>query len=174
MDKKLSFYFMFSFFLISFKFFAKSVDRWTSSEKKSTPCISLLESKDIWTRSCLSISYFLSFLYPLKYLEKVWTGGQELWVFWKKGMYFIIQKCGHVDKKLFFILCFLCFLYPLIFRQKVWIGGQALNILKKNHPHVCYYSKVWTCRQEAAFLFHVFFLPCTLQNHVKKYGQVYK
>ena len=55
-DNKLSFYFMFSFFLVPFKIFAKSVD--------------------MWTRSCLSISCFFFFLSPLKSCQKVWTSGQ--------------------------------------------------------------------------------------------------
>ena len=79
-DKKLSFHFMFSFFLVLFHIFSKIVDRWTSSEyseKKSTPCMSLLQSVDMWTIRCLSISCFLSFLYPLRYLQKVWTCGQD-------------------------------------------------------------------------------------------------
>ena len=32
----------------------------------------------LWTRSCLSISFFLSTLYPLVFIQKVWTGGQAL------------------------------------------------------------------------------------------------
>ena len=58
-DKKLSFYFIFSLFLVPFKFLSKSVDRWTSSEKISNPCMPLLESTvyffaksvDRWTSS---------------------------------------------------------------------------------------------------------------------------
>jgi len=79
-NKKLSLYFMFSFFLVTSKTFSKSVDRWTnfeSSEKKWSYG-SLLESVDMWTRSCLSILCFLSFLYPPNYFQKVWTGGQVL------------------------------------------------------------------------------------------------
>ena len=66
-------------------------------------------------------------------------------------------------------LCFLSSMYPLIVWQKVWTGGQALNILKKKSTPFMFYSKVWTCRQEAVFQFFVSFLPYTLQNHVKKY-----
>ena len=44
-------------------------------------------------------------------------------------------------------------------------------------PIMFYCVKVWTCGQEAVFLFHLFFLPCTLQNFDKKVwtgGQVMK
>ena len=81
MDKKLSFYFIFSFFLLPFKIFGKSVDRWTSSEhseKKSPPCMLLFKSVDLQTRSCLSISCFLSALHPSKSCQKVWTSLQVM------------------------------------------------------------------------------------------------
>ena len=109
-NKKLSLYFMFSFFLVSSKTFSKSVDRWTSfesSEKKNNfhlmyfiiikcglvekklylyfpfslfclPSKIFSKSVDRWTRSCISILCFLSFLYPPNYFQKVWTGGQVL------------------------------------------------------------------------------------------------
>ena len=81
MDKKLSFYFIFSFFLLPFKIFGKSVDRWTSSEhseKKSPPCMLLFKSVYLQTRSCLSISCFLSALHPSKSCQKVWTSLQVM------------------------------------------------------------------------------------------------
>ena len=53
-----------------------------------------------------------------------------------------------------------------------------MKILKKSFNSPLFYClKVWTCEQEGVFLFHVFFLPCTLQNLVKKVwtgGQVMK
>ena len=79
-DKKLSFYFMFSFFLISFKFFAKSVDRWTNSESSedlmAIVCVSLFKSVEMWTRSCFSISFYF-YLVPFN---------------------FFCTKCGQVDQ----------------------------------------------------------------------------
>ena len=55
----------------------------------------------------------------------------------------------------------------------MWTGGQFLKIIiKKNN--VFYYYKMWTCEQEAVFVFHVFFLSCILQNIFKKCGQVNK
>ena len=57
-EKKLYLYFPFSLFCLPSKIFSKSVDR--------------------WTRSCISILCFLSFLYPPNHFQKVWTGGQVL------------------------------------------------------------------------------------------------
>ena len=122
MDKKLFFYFMFSFILVHFISFAKSVDRWTSFEKKSTPCISLLDCSDIWTRSCLSISCFFSFLYPLKYLQKVWTGGRALYILKKKIIphvfhYSKVWTCGQEAVSLFHVFFLSCTLQNVL--QKV-------------------------------------------------------
>ena len=139
MDKKLSFYFMFSFFLVPFHFLQKV---WTGgqglkieNEKKSIPYILLLESVDMWTRSCLSISFFLSFLYLLKYLQIVWTGGQEavflFQVFFLSCTLSILcKKCGQVDK--------------------VW------KFRKK---------KMWTCKQESFFLYYFFLVPTIPDIH---------
>ena len=165
-DKKLSFYFIFSFLLVPFKISVKSVDRWTRSclsiscflsflypfifckkcgqvgkvwklrmKKKSIPYILLLESVDMWTRSCLSISFFLSFLYLLKYLQIVWTGGQEavflFQVFFLSCTLSILcKKCGQVDK--------------------VW------KFRKK---------KMWTCKQESFFLYYFFLVPTIPDIH---------
>ena len=44
-------------------------------------------------------------------------------------MYFIIIKCGLVEKKLYFYFYFLYFfVYLPNHFQKVWTGGQALKI----------------------------------------------
>ena len=87
---------LFSFYLVPFKrFFLHKV--WTGGQAMiilkilmASICISLFKSMDMWTKSCLSISCFLSLLYSLDFLQKVWTGGQAL----KKinPMYFIIRK----------------------------------------------------------------------------------
>ena len=104
-DKKLSFYFISSFYLLPFKFLAKSVDRWTSSEKKSAPCMALLDSTDMWTRSCLSISCFLSCT-----IYNIWKKCGQM----DKSSEYSEKRactslCGNVDKKLFFYFMRICF-----------------------------------------------------------------
>ena len=88
------FYFMFSFFLVLYKMFYRSVD--------------------LWTRSC-----FLSLLYPLYFGRKC---GQvdKLWTFWKKNQPHLcfIQKCGLADKKLSFNFLFLSCLAPFKIMSK--------------------------------------------------------
>ena len=143
-DKKLFLCFMFSFFLVPFKFLSKSVDRWTSSEKISNPCMPLLEST----------VYF--------FLQKVWTGGQALKILIILMASVCISLFKNVDmwtRSCLCISCFLSFLYLLKYLQKVWTGGQALSFLRKKcQLHVFHFSKVWICGQEAVFLSHVFFL----------------
>jgi hypothetical protein len=180
LDKKLSFYFMFFFFLVPFKIFAKSVDGWTSSvyseEKNHTSCISLFKSVDMWTRSCFSISCFFSFLYPPKCFAKSvdrWTSSENSKHFNENCMYFNIQKCGYVDKKLSFYFNFSFILVPFkIFAKSVdtWTSSEFSE--KIIQLHVIHFSKVWICGQEAVFLFHVFFLSCALYLFCKKCGQV--
>ena len=80
------------FLLCTFKIFSKSVDRWTNSEiiikKKifNLMYINIIKCGlvdlwtcglvvDLWTRSYLPISCFLSLVYLPKYFQKVWTGG---------------------------------------------------------------------------------------------------
>ena len=80
----------------------------------------------------LSINFIFSFyLVPFSFFKKC---GQayKLWKFWRingNRMCFIIQMCGNVGKKLFFLFYFLSTLYPLkVFLHKVWTGGQAIII----------------------------------------------
>ena len=61
-DKKLSFYFISSFYLLPFKFLAKSVDRWTSSEKKISPLYAIIR-KYRHVDKKLSFNFMFSFLY---------------------------------------------------------------------------------------------------------------
>ena len=132
----------------------------------------------MWTSSCFSILCFLSFVY-LQNIFKKWTGGQPLKIFIKKNnfnlMYFIIIKCGLVDKKLFFYFTCSFFCVPFeIFSKCVDTRTNSENYYQKEKfkPNVFQHYKVWTCGQEAVFLFHVFFLSCTFQNIFKKCGQV--
>ena len=132
MDKKLFIYFIFSFYLVPFSFFAKSVDRWTSSENSedlmAIVCVSLFKSVEMWTRSCFSIS--ISFK---SFLHKVWTGGQAMIILKILMATICISLFKSVDmwtKSCLSISCFLSFLYLLNFLQKVWTGGQTLKVLK--------------------------------------------
>ena len=133
MDKKLFIYFIFSFYLVPFSFFAKSVDRWTSSENSEDliVCVSLFKSVEMWTRSCFSIS-FSFYIVPFIFFYKVWTGGQAIIILKILMPTVCISLFKSVDmwtKSCLSISCFLSFLYLLNFLQKVWTGGQAL---KKN------------------------------------------
>ena len=118
-------------------------------------------------KSCLCISCFLSFLYPSKFYKNMWTGGQVGKI--PRKLFIKVWSAG---KKLSFYFMFsFC---PSKLWQKVWTGGQVITILKKKfQPHVHSYLKVWTFGQEGVFLFHVFFLLCSLHNfEKKKCGQV--
>jgi hypothetical protein len=133
---------------------------------------------DLWTRSCFSILHVLSFVYPSKYFQKVWTGGKTLKIIIKKNnlnlMYFNIIKCGLVDKNLSFYFMFSFFRVPSkIFSKSVdrWTCSEKSE---KNYPNVFHYFELPTCQHEAVFLFHISFLSCTLQNVFKKCGQVDK
>ena len=80
-DKKLAFYFMFSFCPSTFR-------------------QNLFESVDMRTKRCLSISYFLSVMQPSQFWQKSvdrWTINENS----KKSfnlLYFIAWKCGLVEK----------------------------------------------------------------------------
>ena len=198
----------FSFYLVPFSFFAKSVGRWTSSDNSEDLMaiiyVSLFKSVEMWTKSCLSISCFLSFLYLLNFLQKVWTGGQAMIILKILMATICISLFKSVDmwtKSCLSISCFLSFLYLLNFLQKVWTGGQAL---KKNSTQCIsllesiksvdmwtrsslsisyflsflyplkYLKKVWTGGQESVFLFHVFFLSLKFKFFCKKCGRVDK
>ena len=123
MDKKLFIYFIFSFYLVPFSFFAKSVDRWTSSENSEDliVCVSLFKSVEMWTRSCFSIS-FSFYLVPFNFFfaQSVdrWTSYDNSQNLIGNHMYFIIQKCGYVDKKLSFYFMFSFFLISVKFFAK--------------------------------------------------------
>ena len=143
-DKKLSIYFIFSFYLVPFNFFAKSVDRWTSSENSedlmAIVCVSLFKSVEMWTRSCCSISFLPFTLYPLIFFAQSvdrWTSYDNSENFKCNHMYFIIQKCGHVDKNLSFYFMFSFFLISFNFFAKSvdrWTRSE-----KKIQPHVFHY-----------------------------------
>ena len=77
-DNKMSFYFMFSFFLVPFIFWQKV---WTGGQALKilkilmttfflVPFKIFAKSVDRWTRSCFYISFFLPFLYPTKCFTK--------------------------------------------------------------------------------------------------------
>ena len=90
------FYFMFSFFLVPYKMFCKSVD--------------------LWTRSCFSISCFLSLLYPFIFWQKVWTGGQALKIlkilmttFFLVPFKIFAKNVDGWTRRCFYILCFFLF-----------------------------------------------------------------
>jgi hypothetical protein len=85
----------------------------------------------MWTRSCLSISCFLSLLCPLSFLQKVWTGRRALKILKKRFYLSLLESVDMWTRSCLSISCFLSFLYPLKYLQKVWTGGQALNILEK-------------------------------------------
>ena len=74
----------FSLCYVPFTSLTKSVDRWTSNENSEKKIlisfILLLESVHMWTRYCLSISFFLSTLYPSKFWQKSvdrWTSNEK-------------------------------------------------------------------------------------------------
>ena len=99
----------------------------------SVPCTILTQK--VWTggqvMKILSISLFLSTLYPSKFWQKRWTGGQALKFFWK-----IIQPCMFYCSNVWTIMCLSisCFLYAMYPSQcwkKVWTGGQVIKVLKK-------------------------------------------
>ena len=123
------------------------------------------KSVDLWTRSC--------FLFHVFFLSCTLQN--------------VLQKCGLVDKKLFFYFMFSFPLVPFIFWQKVWTGGQALKILKilmttfflvpfkifaksvDRWTRSCFYISFFLpflyptkCFTKDVFLFHVFFLSFTL------------
>ena len=60
-DKKLSFYFMFSLFRVPSKIFSKSVDRWTCSEKSETNYPNVFHYSKVWTCGQEAVSLFLKF-----------------------------------------------------------------------------------------------------------------
>ena len=99
----------------------------------------------------------------------MWTGGQVGKILRKQlqAHLFRYLKVLTLGKKLSFYFTFsFC---PSNNWQKVWTGGQVITILKKKlQTHVHSYLKVWTFGQEGVFLFHVFFLLCTLHNFEKK------
>ena len=94
-DKKLSIYFIFSFYLLPFSFYSKSVDRGTSSENSGElmviVCVSLFKSVD---KMLFVLFYFPSTLYPLKvfFAQSVdrWTSYDNSENFNGIHMYFII------------------------------------------------------------------------------------
>ena len=98
MGKKLSFYFIFSFFLVPFKVFGKNVDRWTRAfffmfSFFNVPNNCLAESVDRWTSS--------------EHSEKK-----------NQPHLCFIQKCGLADKKLSFNFLFLSCLAPFKIMSK--------------------------------------------------------
>ena len=98
MGKKLSFYFIFSFFLVPFKVFGKNVDRWTRAfffmfSFFNVPNNCLSESVDRWTSS--------------EHSEKK-----------NQPHLCFIQKCGLADKKLSFNFLFLSCLAPFKIMSK--------------------------------------------------------
>ena len=110
----------------------------------TTVHISLFKSVDMWIRSCLCVSCFLSLLYPLNFWEKAWTGGQVLNFLKKKSTscisFFKSVEFGQeavFPFHVFFLSCTLSYFFKNCGRV-----GLALNILKKNLPHVCHYYKV--------------------------------
>ena len=75
----------------------------------------------MWTRACLSISCFLSFLYPPKNVAKNvdrWTSSKNSENLNGNHMYFIIQKCALWTRSCLSISFFLSTLYPLVFFAK--------------------------------------------------------
>ena len=115
------------------------------------------KSVDLWTRSCFLLHVF----------------------FLSCTLQNVLQKCGLVDKKLFFYFMFSFSLVPFIFWQKVWTGGQALKILKIlmttffRVPFKIFAKNVdgWTRR---CFYILCFFLFCTLYIFLQKHGLVDK
>ena len=93
---------------------------------------------DGWTRSCAFIHVFSLSCTLQNFLQKVWTGGQALKILiilMTKIMYFIIQKCGYVDKKLSFYFISSFYLLPFKFLAKSvdrWTSSE------KNQPHECH------------------------------------
>ena len=198
-DKQLRLYLMFSFLLVSINYFAKSVDRWTSSNKNQPHIIYHSQIGQICKQdACLSFSYFLSFLYHSSICKKCGQVDKKLFLYfmlsfflvpykmfhksvdlWTRSCFLlhvfflsctlpnVLQKCGLVDKKLFFYFMFSFSLVPFIFWQKVWTGGQALKILKIlmttffRVPFKIFAKNVdgWTRR---CFYILCFFLFCTL------------
>ena len=116
----------------------------------------------MWTRSCLCISCCLSFLYPPKHFQKVWTGGQVLKVLKKNNLIcFIIRKCRHVDKKLSFYFMFSFFLVPSkLFSKSVdrWTSSESSE---KNNFHLMYFIIIkWGLVEKKLSLYFIFSLFC--------------
>ena len=64
---------------------------------------------DLWTRSCLSTSCFLSFVYLPKYFQKVWTGGHAQKSLKKNyPNYFKLRTCQHEVVFLFHVSFLSC------------------------------------------------------------------
>ena len=139
-------------------------------KKVSISFILLLESLDLWTSSCFSILFLLYALYPSKFWQKVWTGGQEIKISEKKFQPNMFPSLKSVDMWTrcclsisFFLSFFLsCTLYFLL--QKVWTGGQVLKILKKvSIPLISFLKSVdmWTksCLSNSFFLSFFFLVP---------------
>ena len=161
--------FLFHVFFLTFKILTKSVDRWTSngnSEKiVSTSCIFLFASVDMWTRRSLSISCFLSVIYPSQFWQKSvdrWTSNENSekkvsisFILLLESVHLWTSSCLSIS---FFLLSTL---YPSKFWQKSvdrWTSNE--NFWKKFQHNMRYSLKVWTCGQDAVFLFQFFFLSC--------------
>ena len=142
---RLSFYFMFSFFLVPFIFLQKE---WTGGQVLkllkiliATVCISLFRSVDMWTKSCHSISLLFLYLVPFCFLQKVWTGGQAMKILKFLMAPVCISLFKSVDmwtKSCLPILFYFLYLVSLFsFWQRVWTGGQALKLLKIFTATIC-------------------------------------
>ena len=132
-DKKLSIYFIFSFYLVTFSFFKKcgqADNFWKFWRINGNRMCFIIQKCGNVGKKLFFLFYFLSTLYPLKvFLHKVWTGGQAIIIL----KILMTTICISLLKS---ISCFLSFLYSLNFLQKVWTSGQAL---KKNQSYVFHY-----------------------------------
>ena len=84
-------------------------------------------------------------------------------------MYLIIQKCGSAGKKLFFFIFMFSFiLVPFNCLAESVDRWTSSEHSEKNQPHIYFIQKCGLADKKLSFYFLFSFLPCTLQNHVKK------
>ena len=101
MGKKLSFYFIFSFFLVPFKVFGKNVDRWSR----------------VFFWNFFMFSFFVVSFRCLTESVDRWTSSEHSEKKNQPHLCFI-QKCGLADKKLSFNFLFLFYLAPFKIMSK--------------------------------------------------------
>jgi hypothetical protein len=147
-SEKLSFYLLFSFFLVPFKILQKM---WTGGQvrkilrKQFQP--HLFHHLKVWTVGKRLSFYFMFSFSPSKFWQKVWTGGQEMKILNKidsTSCIFLFESVDMWTRRCLSISCFLSVCTLHNFDEKVWTGGPVMKILKKSFNLL--YFTTWQCR----------------------------